>query len=118
MTGDLSQLREAGPKASAETTDTISGEKLKSDKFDLTNLNAVKDIVIQNDGEDPIALVYHQSKAARQKGFKILRTVIDDNIIYPTVGLSLDELRREERALGQDLNLDGLIGNRPTIAAG
>ena len=85
------------------------GKQLKSDQFDLNNLNTVKDVVIQGGQDNRRAVVYYESPKRNNKEIAILKTVINDNVVYPEYALNAKQLKREETQLCQDINGDGLI---------
>lgn len=131
MTGGLDQVVQASAQNSEPPIES-RGTRLGSSRYDLKSLNDITDIVIQagpgpqantssdvvtQGGEGPrVAIVYHRSAVAKGKKFALLKTIIDQNTMFPTYGLNAKQLRREERAFGEDLNVDGLIG-RMTISS-
>ena len=117
MSGTLEDLVPVMPGARAPRVEA-RGKLLKSDQFDLTDLNTVTDIVIEG-GENPYAVVYHKPAASKNSQIKMLKTIIDNNTVFPTYGLNKDELLLEERKFNDDLDANGLIGRMaPTSGAG
>ena len=117
MTGGLDQLIHAssndpGPLAASR------GTELKPEQFELSDLNTIKDIIIEGGQENKRAVVYYESTRKNTRGTAILKTVIDNNVIYPAYGLNAKQLKREESELGQDVDGDGLIAKMATNAAG
>ena len=119
MSGTLDDLVPAMPGARAPRVEA-RGKLLKSHQFDLTDLNTVKDIVIEG-GENPYDVIYHKPQPAASKNgqIKMLKTIIDNNTVFPTYGLSKQELLLEERKFNEDLDANGLISRMaPTSATG
>ncbi len=117
MSGTLNELEPATDGAQAPRTGS-EGKLLESNQFALTDLNTVKDIIIEGGTNNSYAVVYHKRPAGSSKEVKILKTIIDNNIAFPTHGLSRQEILKDEQLFNQDLDDNGLIGRMSTNAAG
>lgn len=117
MNGGLDQLTQA-KKPLAVPKEGSSGKLLKPNRYELTNLNKVRDIVIEGGLDDRRAIVYHKAPSKKGRHYAILRTIVDNNIAHPTYGLTQRQLMREEKLFHEDLDANGLIGKMTTNAAG
>ena len=115
MNGGLDGLIRAANNSGSPLTQS-RGQRLKSESWQLDNLYKVTDIVTMGGQENAYTIVYHTPEKNRPR-FAILKTVIDSNTAYPAYGLTKQELMREEKVFGRDLDENGLIGRMASTSA-